>query len=78
MLIGQSENTLFHDPIEDLPEMADVFAAVEPEIEAALEGKARGLGYCHLHWRVKKRILRDNHGVDWLSPSDMNPSKAFD
>lgn len=78
LLIGQSEDRLFHDPLEDLPELADVFTAAETEIEAALEGRARGLGFCNTHWRVRKQILRDNYGIDWLSPRDMNPSVRFD
>jgi hypothetical protein len=45
LLIAQAEDTLFHDPIEDLPEQADVIIAAEAEIEDALEGKARGLGF---------------------------------
>jgi hypothetical protein len=78
LLIAQADCTLFHDPIEDLPELADVFIAAEAEIESALEGKARGLGFCNTHWRIRKQILRDNYNIDWLSPRDMNPSVRFD
>ena len=78
LLIGQADNTLYHDPIEDLPELADAFAAAETEIEAALKGKARGLGFCNTYWRVRKQILRDKYGIDWFSPRQMNPSVRFD
>ena len=37
------------------------------------------LGYtCHLYWRHLKRLLKERHGVDWLSPAEMNPGSRFD
>jgi hypothetical protein len=67
LLIAQVEDTLFHDPIEDLPELADVMVATEAELEAAFEGTARGPGFCNKHWQLRKQILPDKYGVDWLS-----------
>jgi hypothetical protein len=35
-------------------------------------------GLCHRQWALMKRILREEHGVEWRSPSDMNPDTVFD
>jgi hypothetical protein len=33
---------------------------------------------CHLYWGQLKRLLKERHGVDWLSPAEMNPYHRFD
>ena len=35
-------------------------------------------GTCHLYWGHLKRLLKEEHGIDWLSPADMQPSARFD
>ena len=36
------------------------------------------LGYCHLYWYVKKRILKEKYNIEWFSPVELNPSVIFD
>lgn len=66
-----------HDPIEDTPE----YLAIKDELEEkiiARGGKRSGLGFCHLYWMEKKRILKEEYGIDWRSPAELNPSACFD
>jgi hypothetical protein len=39
---------------------------------SSLSSRKQGLGFCHLHWSTKQKILRDKFGVEWFKPSEMN------
>ena len=36
------------------------------------------MGGCHVFWKHKKRILRDEYHMVWRSPQDLNPTWHFD
>ncbi|MDB5313195.1 MAG: hypothetical protein JWO38_7397 [Gemmataceae bacterium] len=79
----QDPHAIKHDPIEDDPDMKPIFAAAEQETEQQLaevrkEWPRGQLGYCHLRWGVKQRILKEKYGVEWRTPAQMNPRIAFD
>ena len=62
------------DP-DPLPE--EIEKAVEAKIIAEI-GEGGYLGYCHSYWAAKKRILKEEYGIDWKSPSELNPGVLFD
>ncbi len=35
-------------------------------------------GFCHGYWNCKKKILKDDYGIDWKTPDEMNPEICFD
>lgn len=37
-----------------------------------------GRGLCHAVWLKAKQQLKDEHGIDWKTPAEMNPWKHFD
>jgi hypothetical protein len=37
----------------------------------------KGLGSCHTFWELKKEHLKDK-GIDWKSPSELNPETMYD
>jgi hypothetical protein len=74
----QAEKHYFHDPIEDEPQTGMLARAAFAEAERELSDEKRTLGFCHHVWATVKRILREAHGVDWLSPREMNPGQHFD
>jgi hypothetical protein len=37
-----------------------------------------GRGLCHRIWDQTKSLLKARHGIDWLSPREMNPGIVFD
>lgn len=78
LLEQQADETLYRDPIEFMPEFRENLALAENDANIELDDRRRGMGFCHLFWRTKKRILREKYGIDWLSPSDMNPMVKFD
>lgn len=72
-----------HDPTEDDPKYQSIFACIDAEVEAMLEeeglGKKKiGMGYCHVFWSAKARVLKEKYGVEWKSPKEMNPGVLFD
>ena len=36
------------------------------------------MGGCHVFWKHKKRILREEYHMVWRSPQDLNPTWRFD
>ncbi len=68
------------DPVEKDPRHADVFAKIDEEVEALLkEHPARGaMGFCHVFWATKKRLLQEKYGIEWRAPDEMNPQVIFD
>ena len=36
------------------------------------------LGYCHVEWETKKRILYERYNIIWYSPAELNPTMCFD
>ena len=80
------------DPFDTDPEMnwltEIVDAAAEREsLEAINEFENRdpprtihdvGMGYCHVFWRHKKRILKEQYDIEWQSPAELNPHIWYD
>lgn len=66
------------DPIEDDPKFKEILAKAEAEAEEELKDERRGMGFCHLFWHTKKRILKEKYNVKWKSPADLNPHVMFD
>ena len=48
------------------------------EAEDRLAAVPHRRGYCHRLWAETKRILREKYGLDWKTPSEMNPGVLFD
>ncbi len=69
--------SLLYDPINDDPTFA---WAIKEAGDRALEevGRPFVMGSCHLVWRRKKQILKEEFGIDWYSPREMNPRVIFD
>lgn len=69
-----------HDPLEDDPAVRPLIDRADAEVRAAwvAEGRVWGRGSCHAFWREKQRVLRDEHGVDWKTPAQINPGIRFD
>ena len=87
---GEKEDELFtnnniedefgikHDPQEDDPALKNAFVSTEKQAEQNLVNHPKGLGFCHMFWREKKRILKEEHDIDWKTPEEMNPHVIFD
>ncbi len=69
-----------HDPIEETPEYQKIEKELEKLIEQRLGDRyhQRPFGFCHIYWDVKKEILKEEFGIDWKSPDELNPNIIFD
>ena len=65
------------DPIQASEEWEKVIYDVEKEVDEQLKDEARGMGFCHVYWRAKRAALA-RRGIEWKSPSAMNPRVMFD
>ncbi|WP_425614884.1 hypothetical protein NA78x_004767 [Anatilimnocola sp. NA78] len=73
--------TAFEQATEEANRLIKEFVAAE---RAKLQ--AEGMGQLdfmfrhtsHLYWSYLKRLLKERHAVDWLSPAEMNPWIHFD
>lgn len=80
---------LFLHEKEEVPTwQRDRYEAVRAEVDERaynLECKSLGVqdgkyyrGMCHGIWYHKKRILKEEYGIDWLSPADLDPDTRFE
>lgn len=65
------------DSVERSPQWEDVIYAVELEVDEILKDYTRGMGFCHAYWHTKREVLA-KYGIDWKTPSMMNPGVMFD
>ena len=65
------------DPVERSERWEEIIYEVEKECDKRLKGEPRGMGFCFAYWSVKKAVLAQ-YGIDWHSPSAMNPRVMFD
>lgn len=65
------------DPVQATPEWEKVIYEVEKEVDEQLKDEPRGMGFCHSYWSAKRAALA-RRGIEWRSPSAMNPRVMFD
>lgn len=69
-----------HDPVEDDPKIRPIIRAATKQAMDELKDHPfyEQFGFCHFLWDKKKQILKEKYGIDWRSPSDMNPHIIYD
>ena len=65
------------DPVQATPEWEKVIYEVEKEVDEELKDEPRGMGFCFGYWSAKRAALA-RRGIEWRSPSEMNPRVIFD
>ena len=40
--------------------------------------KKGNLGYCHASWAVQKALIKQDYGLIWYTPQEMEPDTQFD
>lgn len=56
---------------------------IELELERLIRKQIREnekelFSFCHLYWGTKKKILKEQFGIEWQSPAELNPDINFD
>ena len=65
------------DPVQATEEWEEVIYEVEKELDEQLKDEPRGMGFCFSYWSAKRAALA-RRGIEWRSPSAMNPRVMFD
>ena len=63
--------------VQATQEWEDVIYEVEKEVDEQLKDEPRGMGFCFNYWGAKRASLA-RRGIEWRSPSAMNPRVMFD
>jgi len=58
----------------------DLLYKVDIEVNQLLQDHPirNELGFCHVKWETKKRILYERYNIIWYSPAELNPVMCFD
>jgi hypothetical protein len=68
---SQHGDNFLVDPIEQDPVIRRKVRQAGKRAERTVT--QMGMGRRHAIWDEQARILREEHGIQWFSPSDMNP-----
>lgn len=68
---------LKYDPIEDSDAYLAIIDEVERRLYEDLKDEPRHMGFCFRYWSAKYNLLKE-YGIEWRSPSMMNPGVIFD
>ena len=63
---------------ETLVKIKEIEDELNIKIEEELKDYPRMLGFIHVWWGTKRRILKDDYGIDWFPPSECNPYNRYD
>lgn len=73
----RTDSMLKSDPVEWTAAYEAVIDEAEHEAYAHLNDCPRGMGFCFAYWAEKEASLA-RRGIEWRSPSCMNPGVMFD
>ena len=65
------------DTVQMSRKYEEVIYEVECELDDMFKDELRGMGFCHAYWSAKRAALA-HRGIEWRSPSAMNPRVMFD
>ena len=65
------------DPIEYSEQFEAVIDEVEKDLYKHFKDEPRGMGFCFGFWSKKRELLAER-GIEWRTPSEMNPRVMFD
>jgi hypothetical protein len=77
----------YYDAIEDDPGIQPILRAAEKEARENLKDHPRNpnktkdpgvMGFTHVYWDEKKRILSERYGIRWRTRAQLNPCTAYD
>lgn len=69
---------LRQDPVEYTYRWEDIYYEVERRLDDRFANAPRHMGFCFIYWNAKRELLQNEYGIDWKSPSQMNPRVMFD
>lgn len=76
--IAQKTIVKRENSVETIAKLSMVEKEVNQKVDEILKNEPRLLGSCHSYWSTKKRILKEEYGIDWLTPAECNPEIRYD
>lgn len=73
-----SRGMFYYDPVEDTLQYKKICKQVDKKMDKKTKSVRGKFGSCHQIWNTRKRILKEEYGMDWHTPQEMNPSCHFD
>lgn len=65
--------------IDNIMQEADFeISAHEAAIELENHPFKGEMGFCHIYWPTRKRILKEKYNIDWKTPPEENPGVLYD
>lgn len=78
IILNPSVGHLRRDPVEYTDRWEEIYYDVEEYLSERFANAPRQMGLCFRIWSAKREYLKDNYGIDWHSPAQMNPRVRFD
>ena len=74
----EQKGHLKHDPVEWTARWEEVIDEADEIVYRNLSDHPRGMGFCFAFWHERATVLSEMFGIEWRSPSLMNPGVIFD
>lgn len=78
IILNPAVGRLKADPVEYTSRWEEIYYDVEERLQDRFANAPRQRGFCFLYWRAKQELLKEEYGIDWRNPSQMNPRVKFD
>lgn len=78
IILNPTIGHLRRDPVEYTDRWEEIYYDVEDYLNERFANAPRHMGLCFKIWSAKREYLKDNYGIDWHSPAQMNPRVRFD
>ncbi|MBR5370997.1 MAG: hypothetical protein IK130_02160 [Oscillospiraceae bacterium] len=75
--VQEAKDETVVDPVELTPEYLDIRYELEEKIDDALDHERGYYDFCKEYWLAKRMILRNDYGIRWQSPAQLNPTMEF-
>ena len=69
---------LKRDPVEYTRRWEEIYYDLEERLDQRFANAPRHMGFCFRYWSAKRELLEEEYGIEWKSPSQMNPGVRFD
>lgn len=71
---------LHNIPVEDDQRYTGILSKINDKANEVLaEHQKKGnMGFVHIIWSTKQRILKQKYDINWRTPAELNPQELFD
>lgn len=78
IILGSRSGSKRNNTPETLEKLSKIEEEVDHKVDEILKRRATYVRVLPLYWGTKKRLLKEEYGIDWLTPAEYNPGVRFD